>query len=128
MERYPMQPKSNESLWPKVRGYVLWGVSAILSFVSFMMLHLTLWMVVEAAWPYMEGRTVEMAGGVRTTEIVGLLFLAIGWIGWVIAMEQFYVKAPSTKVLIKRFVKVTVVQVIIAAVYFVTPTILRLFL
>ena len=129
MTRDTVRPDpTKEPLWPKVRGYLLWVISAAAGFGSFMMLHLSLWMIIEAIWPVDPIRQVETMGGIRSTQIVSLLFLAIGWLGWVIAMESYYVRARTTRLLVRRFVTVSVIQLVIAGVYFLIPTVLRWFL
>lgn len=117
---------TREPLWPKVRAYLLWAISAAGAFLSFMMLHLSIWMVIEVLWPWDPLRQTAAWGGIRTTQILSIFVLGVAWIGWVIGMESYYLNAKSLSLLLKRFGIMTFVQVVIAVVYWSLPSLIAM--
>lgn len=118
---------NNERLWPKVRAYLLWAVSAGVALLAFAALHATLMMVSEALWPMDPMRKVEWAGRVRFTQIMGIFVLGMVWIAWVLAMLHHYTNARNLGILLRRFLIMTLIQAAIFGLWWIMPTLIRVF-
>lgn len=117
---------NDERLWPKVRAYLLWAVSAGIALVAFVAAVEMLRVISAAIWPPDPLRTVEWGGRVRLTQILGFLFLGIGWIAWLLGMLHSYTSARTLSSLLRRFAIMTLIQAAIFGLWWIMPTLIRL--
>jgi len=99
-----------EPLWPKIMGYVLWPISALVGVgVLFAIIDL-----VETVVPRILRcdplHMVECAGRART--IIMLAYSAIGiiWLVWYLLLFERYTRAKSPEIVAKRFAITTGIQ------------------
>ncbi|NLT74231.1 MAG: hypothetical protein GXX94_08595 [Chloroflexi bacterium] len=107
-------------LWPKILGYVLWAISAIIG-VGALFAAIGL---VEAAVPRLflncdPMKTVECSGQARALMILGYSIIGIAWLIWYIVMAERYTRAKSPETVAKRFAVNTGIQAAIIIVWYV---------
>ncbi len=114
-----------EPIWPKIRAYVLWFVSAAIGLFAFFAAYETVHVLVPMfVVPWDPMHTTEYQGQSWVIQIITLFGLGIIWVAWYIALIEMYPKAKNVQVLMRRFGITTAIQAAILVLYYVAHQLL----
>ena len=110
---------TKDSLWPKVMGYFLWVVSALIGLGTlFAAIDLVERLAIALIQPGCDPlRPVECAGSIRSVMLIAYAVLGIVWLVWYILMAERYPTSKTAELLAKRFAVSTAIQVAIIAIW-----------
>ncbi|MGI6367636.1 MAG: hypothetical protein ACOX2L_04625 [Anaerolineae bacterium] len=103
------------SHWPKVLGYLLWVLSALIGLGALFAAIDTVERVSAALiQPGCDPlRPVECSGAIRTVWLMAYAALGIIWVIWYIVLAERYPSSKTLEVLARRFALSTAIQVAI---------------
>jgi hypothetical protein len=113
-----------EPLWPKVMGYILWTVSALIGLGSlFAAIDLVDKLAVKLVVcdPL---HMVECSGQMRVLMLIAYAVLGIIWLVWYIIIAETYTRAKTAELVAKRFATTTGIQAAIVAVWLIVTRII----